>query len=367
MALTATRSFAASSTRQVLDAVEELRGAVARPGEDPAHAVRRLESAARRSIDGLDDLEARGYDQPVGATGEQQLPPTEDLLAIALSQLNVAAALTAADQAAAGRPGSLDEAVEGLRAATSTLKGPSEAEQQRYEAAGAAPLDLAGSVEACRAQVATTLDLLCEKSAGVTTQSFAAAKKLAPEQIRDALSTLGSKLSLETRGRRLVQLAVRAVDRALAALARLIPAEALERAQQRMHDLWEDLQHEKPMTAVMATLFDTRGARARADEVLGAGGLQPGRVQTATAELARLAARYGEHAALASAVVTGIGAVSVGLGFLHLVIPHLAAVTASAVLLVIATVVLLGMDYADAGGGLDRVKGVRVVLGRVAG
>lgn len=96
---------------------------------------------------------------------------------------------------------------------------------------------------------------------------------------------------------------------------------------------------------------------------LGVGGFEQGALDDGTGSLTRLSDSYKESMGFARSVVSALSLVGAGLLLIPAAGTKAALLIASANVLVLAVVILVGMDYADSGSVLRRVRGVGSIIG----
>ncbi len=188
---------------------------------------------------------------------------------------------------------------------------------------------------------------------------------LAPAVVHKALATVGSQLAVADRVQGLARLGARATQQALDALLRLVPSSALESVRARLTAMWDRIERGGVGRAALGWLFDVPGAQAFVDEQLAAPGREATAMSSAADELLALQDRIARTMQTAGHAV-GVIAALAGLASLPIVAaaaPGATPLLAGAVALVLAVVVVLGMDYADTG-RLRRRDGVRVIVER---
>jgi hypothetical protein len=104
--------------------------------------------------------------------------------------------------------------------------------------------------------------------------------------------------------------------------------------------------------------FGVEATRTHIAEILGSEGLERAALDEASNALSQLVIKFKENMAMAQGLTSAVTLAGTLLALTPLAGPELALVTASAYVLILAAVVLIGMDYADSGRILQRVRGV---------
>jgi hypothetical protein len=363
------RSRIAESTKSVANAALWLQRVVENP-ESRTFAIERLEVEAARQLGELAVLESQYFDSPDAADAAGLDAGDEDLLATALSQLEIGNTLVAAGQTlgegGTADPSLLDGAVRELRSSASLLEtqqAAAETVERGFETRRASP-DLAAAADRARTVAFSTLEQLAERSSVVIVDAFGIVRDRAPDRAQEALQLLGEQAQLggEQRRGRLIRAGLKAIDKALATLSRIIPEHLYAAVRERVQDLWQRVERQEPGPAVVGWLIGVEGVRRQVDEVLGGQSLDVSRLDEASQALEALSRRFARNMQLVRRLVRAVAATGTLLSLAGLAIPHLALVIAGAALLAAATVVLLAMDYADTGDLLRFVPGVRRII-----
>lgn len=367
------RSRIAESTRSVANAALWLQRVAENP-QSRTFAIERLEVEAARQLGELAAVESRYFDTPDGADAAGLHAGDEDLLATALSQLEIGNTLVAAGrtlgEGGQADPSLLDEAVRELRSSASLLEdqqAATETVERGFETRRASP-DLAAATDRARTAAFSTLEQLAEGSSVVIVDAFGIVTDRAPDRAQEALQLLGEHAQLggEQWPGRLIRAGLKAIDKALATLKRIIPEHLYAAVRERLQDLWQRVERQEPGPAVVGWLIGVESVRRQVDEALGAQSLDLSRLDEASDALEALSGRFARNLQLVRRVVRAVAATGTLLGLAGMAIPHLALVIAGAALLAAAAVVLLAMDYADTGDLLRFVPGVRRIIQGVA-
>ncbi|MBB5078237.1 hypothetical protein [Nonomuraea endophytica] len=356
----------ARSARSLQDTVGELHAALTAGNERRAGYARdRLAEQARAA---LGETGSYGFERsrPGSHTPD---PDPDDLLAeavhdLALSQALISAAADVGETdagegatrdgggggGAGSESGRLRVAGDSLGRLATALKPP---DRFGFEAAASASPDLPTAIATLRQEAASCLDRIHERSAGVA--GAALAKIPGVSTITTTAQEILDKLGVGALTGTLTKLAARALHKALTALHRLIPMEALDRVNTAVSQLADGLDKDKAAgPLLMSALLGTEGVRSALDERLARDALDRARLDGARTELAELGDRFGKHMDVLAIAITVSTAVVAWLA------TPLAAGAVAALLL--GAVLVLAADYADAWSLPVAVRGVRTVV-----
>jgi hypothetical protein len=370
------------NTQSVLYAGRRLRDLVDADQATKEYAITGLERAAQRYTTGGTSYRAFMFSEletTLEADKAMRQRTTEDAMVSVLTDLQVAnvlmaAGLTLGETGEKAVPHLFDEALLRLENTTRAIEQPLssplsegiEPGRFRFAAAGA-PLeikksdDLPAAVETFRSRSEETLTALVNESVAVATSVITALSKLDEKLVLVALSKLGGQMQELPKAGRLFRQGVEQLERAIDALIHLLGGEALARIKDQVAKIWQDVKEGKYMDQAVEWAFDVKGTRTYVAEVLGSAGIELKRLDDASHDLARLAITFEEKAKMAQGLVAAVAVAGALLALTPLAGPELALFTASAYVVILAAVVLIGMDHADSGRILQRVRGVREI------
>lgn len=323
--------------RSVARAVQALARTV-RSGGDVERAADRLELNARRAV----DVSERGF-------GPEEAPEDDELLAVALTQLSIGSALCQAEHTFLTRNGAT-----ALDSVSSSL----ESTADLLENLEAPPAQVLGfdSVDGLNQSVLeagqATLDEMAASAADVAAATL---NRLAKPIIDRVPDDLKENLGADLPGR-LAGIALRAVRRGLELLQRLVNLELVERIRADIDNVLDRLGKGQDRTVLAGWAIGVTSVRAGLVEPADGAGTALRR------ELDELAARFAKLCKLLrriALVVAGLGAT---LAFIHVTLPHAAAITAIGLVVVLGAVIVLGRDYTGANDLPGRVRGVRLLF-----
>lgn len=340
------RTNAVEDARSVGYAATALLRKVRSDQGDVEAALERLELNAGRAIDNP----VQGFD-----TGPGGQLVDEDVLAVALSQLEIGNTLLAAESALASpeesdRLGSALVALDGTADALEAEDAASTLRQGFDTSPGGTPLPV---IDAARA----ALDEMAAAAAQVATAVLDKTLQPILKHVPDPLPGLAGELDLDIPGR-LTRLGLRAVRRGLDLLLRLVDLQAVARVRDQIDQVLAQLGRGED-AAVLA------GWAIGADAVRTAlTGREPGEAERSalTRELADLTQQFLRRCLLLRRVAVAVAGLAATLALFHVVVPQALALTTLGLVLVLGAVVLLGRDYTGANDLPGRVRGVRLVV-----
>jgi phage shock protein A len=377
-------------TESVADAGRELQRFLAADANTRAYSAEQLSEVAKRQTEKAAGFRAFMFAEgarPRAADKAAGDPATEELLASLLSEVQVANVLLAAGRAVGEtdeppQPELLDQALNQLEDTTQQFKqvltgarAPG-AEAQRFAFAGAvakapAPVqspDLPAAIDTFRTQSEQTLAALVKEARGVVASVVETLKdnKLSGK-VLEALSQLGSQvLNAPQLGRlgNLVRQGLEKLSQAVDALIKWVGSDALAHIKGELGDLWAKVSGgEDLLTQLLTRVFGLEDTRTKITDVLALDGLAHAALDQSSTDLQQLAARFKQQMSIAGGVATAVAFTGTVLLLTPFAGVHLALLAASANVLIMAVVVLLGMDYADSGRILQRVRGVGEIAG----
>ncbi|GAA2753163.1 hypothetical protein [Kitasatospora cinereorecta] len=256
-----TRTFVVSATQDVLAAGRELSRALADPYQRAA-AADRLALVAEAALGGLDDLSVRNF-EAVEAAGavppEDRESAGEDVLTVALGQLEYAQTLFAAGRAVGEAPGAgtepgaqetLEQSLTHLGETVDTLTDRSAREPGDVGRSDG----LAEARDGLHTQAVATLDHLVDGVSGVSTAAVSVARKLVPG-FEKAWEQIGKVIPAGRIAGKLVRTALRAVEAALDGLYRLLRTDFLAAAREKVHEIWDKAGQQQPVPGVVGVLI----------------------------------------------------------------------------------------------------------------
>lgn len=370
------------STQSILHAGRRLRNVLDADRGTVEYAITGLEQAAQHHETGgrgyrafmFSELEAA----PATEKGARERI-TQDALASMLTDLQAANVLMAGGQVLGetgekADPRLLDEALLRFENTTRTIErslaSPLDQGAQPGRFGFAAEMaiaeavesdDLASAISTFQQRSNDTLETLVHEARGVVTSVITALDKLDPEKVLSALSNLGVQMGELPKIGRLVRQGIQKLEGVIDALIRWLDSETLALVKDRVKEVWQDLKEGKFIADTLGWAFAIEATRADIEDALSAQGLQLEALDQASRDLDSLATRFKESMEMCQNLAAAVGFAGTLLALTPLAGPELALVSASAYVLVLAAVVLIGMDYTDTGGLLQRVNGVREI------
>jgi|GEM_PF-1355652 hypothetical protein len=184
-----------------------------------------------------------------------------------------------------------------------------------------------------------------------------ALKKLSPEKVLEALDQLGGPVKAITgMARRLIGQGIQKMKRAIDDLTRLIGNDAITNIKDKVEEIWNN--REKGIAvALIGRLIGVETTRAGI-AALSAKGIDKGIADQRSNEVARLLKPYKNNVLIAKKIVKAISFGSSVLLLTPIAGQKIALFAASSYLIILASAILIAMDYADSGRILRFVRGV---------
>lgn len=370
------------STESTLHAGRRLRNVL---DADPAtveYAVTRLERAAQHQETGGTGYRAFMFSE-LDSTPEAEKATrerlTQDALASVLADLKVANVLMAAGQAVGetgerAEPRLLDEALLRLETTTRTM----ERSLATPLAVGTQPgrfgfapemtgeeaipsADLPSAIETFKSRSDETLEMVVKEAQGVATSVISALSEIDEAKVVTALSKLGLQIQELPKVGRLFRQGVEKLEQAIDALIHVLGSEALDQIKARIEQVWERVKQGEHVAQVLEWAFRVKATQTDISHILQSENLTLQRLDDASHALTPLTVKFRDTMAMANDLLTTVTFAGTVLILTPLAGPNLALLTAFIYLMVLAAVVLVGMDYVDSGRLLQRVRGVREI------
>jgi hypothetical protein len=362
-----------SSAQSVLDSARLLLSEIGSGTENLQPALDDLYQMALQHEEGGDRYRALMFSELRAAGGEDQSERvTEDVLANILADVQVANVLIETGKIAGenneqASPADLHKMVVGLDDTLQAIQaqGEDSSANRYYFGESASPEETDGAATPADRFTNTagkTLDDLVTEAQGVVNLIVKKMKKLDPSKIAEALSNLGAEVPQLASAGRFFNRGITLLRKAINSLIELFNKEALESVKDRVSELWEKVRQTDPARTFLEWSFNTGATRELIrSEASHLQGLEDDLLEAAYRELNQLRISFKKSMGIASGLTTAIG-ISGGLLVFALTPPVVALITASAYVLTLAGIVLLGMDYTDSGFILRRVKGVGEIV-----
>jgi hypothetical protein len=339
-------------------------------------AISQLEQAAAEHEDDALAVQALMFrETPVADTRADGTGDAGDVLATVLADLDVANVLIAAGHSVdeAGAPGDrqfLTDAIRRLDATTGALEraaqnlGDTElgftepsALPQRLESP-----DLATAISSFRARANETLTSIARNAEDATTTVTDSLRKLDPQAVMAALGKLGEAAPKLASAGRLLRQGIAKLERAIGSLGRLLEGTPLDRVRKDVLALWEDVKSGRLLGRVLAGLLDVDGISKRVQEMLATDHLVRERLDEGSGELSALAVRFESEMSVVKRIASAVALAAAVIGLTQIATPTVTLVIAGVYALIVATVVVIAMDYTGSHQLLDRVRGVNDIV-----
>lgn len=367
------------TTDSVLRAGRRLQKILAADKSKASFAVSQLEHAVQSQDSRGASYRAFMFSQLEGAPAaakDTRERVTEDLFASVLVDVQIANVLMAAGQnlgetGSAPEPRLLDEVLVNLentkRSLESSMARPL-AEGTRAgrfgfadDLGGAKPVpaaDLPSAIKRFTDGSNDTLVSLVDEAQGVVKYIYDAMAKIDGQKVLDALVRLGEPIRGLQGAGRLISQGIEKLKKAMDALIELLDSKALAAIKDRGEQVWKDLRDGKLLGQVLGWAFHVDATRKHIQEIMQTEGLKIDALNKACDDVAQLKIKFQENMTIARRIAAAVALAGTVLAMTTIGASTAALATASAYALIFGGVVLVGMDYADSGRILDRVRGV---------
>jgi len=181
---------------------------------------------------------------------------------------------------------------------------------------------------------------------------------MVPDQFATVWEQVEQRIKVGTFVGRLIRVGLRALETALEGIRRLLRAEFLAAARDKVHAVWEEAGRDDLARGLVDGMLGVPRITAQVEDALRGDHLDPGRLDTATDRLKVLDRQFARLMGTAQGIVVSLGLILTLAPWLPPLVPHLALGIAAGYVAVTAASVVLGADYADSGTGLGLVLGV---------
>lgn len=380
-----TKTHAASTGRYLLDtsavvaAGRLLQNSLGEDLNTLNYAVTRLSQAATKQGSGAKSYRAFMFAEMKPAKKVRKKKNErigEDVIASVLADLQVANVLMAAGHAVGEvkgkkRPEFLEAALNDLDQTGSVIsKGLSSSltkgtTLQRFNFSGTtvkkktyASADTESAIKTFNKVSDETLEQLVTGVYEVAVSVFEALKKLSPEKVLEALNQLGGPVKTITgMAKHLIKQGLQKMKQALDDLTNLIGSDALKKVRDKVDEIWKS-RGKGIINHLLSKLLGIETTRAAITTILNARRMDKTILDQSSNEVADLLNPYNEKIQIAKKLVSAISFGTSLLVFTPIAGQKIALFAASSYFIVLASVMLIAMDYADSGTILRWVRGV---------
>jgi hypothetical protein len=309
-----------------------------------------------------------GFSPSVAPGGPQAPREVDEALAQVLAELNVGQALLAAGSVAGERgaqpaPALLPEALESLEEATRRMERPADAATAGFRQRKAPPPGL--PLDVFRDHLPRTVDAIVTRTAGLGKDVVTGLVAIPASAVQPVVVGAVAVVTAIPDVAPLLGAGLRAIQRALQALERLVPAEFVGKLRQWATEWWEQ-RADPVLDRVVRRLLGTEGVQTAARAALARPGLAEDRLRMGYDRLVELDER---HERMTDTVRRIVQVLTKIVGPLAAAFAAVAAwlygAGAVGYLLALGTAVWVGRDYLDTGALVEVVPGVRAILGQV--
>lgn len=373
------------STQSVLFAGRMLRDKLGSDRDTIEYAITSLEKASKRQQGGGSEYRAfmfSGLDGLGEDETEKRERMAEDMLASFLAEVQTANVLIAAGQVVGetgvrSSPRILDDAIFRLNDTARAL----EASLSKPIEAGAKPgrfgfsdsiavqeiksVDLPSAIKNFENLSNETQSTLVSESQTVASSVVTALSKLDLDKVSEALKKLGSGMQGLTAVGRLIRAGIEKLKGAINALLQLLGNDALQKVKAEIEKFWKSVKDGKFIEEQLKKIFGIEDTKSKVEDILKSQNLRLEALDGASKELGKLIVKFKDAMSMTRRILSAITVAGAVLTFLFGGVAALPL--AIAYFVVLAAVILTGMDYADAGFVLKRVRGIREIAQSIIG
>jgi hypothetical protein len=219
--------------------------------------------------------------------------------------------------------------------------------------------DLPSAIKSYRQRSDVTLSSLVSESKVATTYILTALSKLKPNDVTSALSSLGCQMQNLPQVGKLMGMGVKMIQDSIDVLIRLLGSESIAKVKGEVEEIWEKVKKGEYLENLLYMAFEIDKTKKMIDSKIRSETLDKNVLDKACEELKSLELKFKESMELMKGITS---AVTFGSGVLAVLTfmtgPNAALAAAIAYLVIFAAIILLGMDYADSGHILQRIRGV---------
>jgi hypothetical protein len=369
-----------NNTKSVVFAGKQLLEALDGDIETLNYAINELESAAQAQ-----DSSGQNYRAFMFSEAETEAPKAdiareyimEDVFASVLTDLQVGNVLLAAGQTLQGQADDaaqrehLDDALNELENTSATLESAldptggvaspgrfnfSEDETQPVKIKSATPEE---AIKNYGQQADETLESLVKETYAVTLSVVEALKKLSPADVLESLQNLGGPIRTASNFiLKLVNQGIEKIKGAIETLVSFIGNDAITQVKDKLIEFWHDIGQNNLGESLLAKLLGVDDTKENVEQTLAAEGHKIESLDDGSEALGVLVVSYKNNMAMAKKAVTAISYASIFMAFTPIGAHNAALLAGLGYCTVLATVILIGMDYTDSGRILKRVHGV---------
>ena len=306
---------------------------------------------------------------------------TEDILASTLLQIQTGNVLMAAGQnigedAAKADPSNLDKATLQMNATILELERASKtslaarAVPGRYRFDGEPPAssyqmtaskNLSSAIESFSSRADATLTSIVVESEAALMSTIDAISNLHLEDIEKIISAgIPNKLNLP-KAKWLIGKGIAMIDKAFSTLTKLMGSESLRKVEDKVKEAWKEITAGKYANKFLERLLGVDASRDMVVLKASSGQLEKKALDKATEELAQLETKYKENMTLMKGILSAVILAGSILAWAALALPNIELSIVVLYIIICSIILLLGIDYADSGKILQRVRGVGVI------
>ena len=221
--------------------------------------------------------------------------------------------------------------------------------------------DLTAAKDTFRTDTESSLDRLTTLAGEVVQSVVDEIKKLDPTEFSEAIEKLGTALPSTAEAGRLLKKGIERLQRAIESLLSLLGADALAEVKKRVSEFLQKLAKGEYTSQILTRMFAVKETQIGIETLLKSEALSILTLDQASNELRSVTAGYERQIGIIKAILGAIVLATAAMALLQIATPWLPIVLGGAYALLIGATVLIGMDYAGAGGPVQWVNGVREI------
>jgi len=226
--------------------------------------------------------------------------------------------------------------------------------------------DLVSAKKSFRTDAQFSLDRVVTDAVDIIGSVLEQLKKLDPAQVVDAIENLGKPFEQAVAVGKLLQKGVDKLKNAVQSLLNLLGGGAFEEVKKQVSEIWTKLTNGEYARDILAWLFGVEQTMSRIDTILVSGSLDRTELDSASNAFRPLTDNFGNRMSLIKGMLGAVVLITGSLALLHVVAPWLPLALAGAYAALVGATVVIGMNYAGAGGILQWAKGVREIAESLA-
>lgn len=223
--------------------------------------------------------------------------------------------------------------------------------------------DLPSAIKAFREQSDFTLSYIISESNNAIKKIVNGLSVFRSDDLNSAFACLGGQMQELPQIGRLLGQGIEMIQDSIDAIVHLMGSEAIAKAKVYVHDVWANINNGIYLNEILEFAYDVQETKAFIAAKISSVLLDKNALDLDKArdDLISLETKFKESMAMMQGITS---AATFGIGIMAMISVlegPIVAFAASAYLLIFASIILQGMDYADSGRILQRIRGVREI------